>query len=415
MVVMMAIGLLAVVKSASANEFTRYLQPNLPREGWGSHAIAINKQSWARFASEPSYTAESLLNAIARLLKRYSSEPFELYLADMAEEGSGHQLWPKNATAVIYTRYSGYIPYAHGFSSLSDVKMAARAIARFASASLLLGNPADVRVVKRGEEEIQEMVEATDPPKPVMLMFTSFTSPQSVRTRPFFEAAATLYRGQVLFAEVKCAGRGSNTLAQAYCKKMGVSSYPTLGLYTVSGAGVVVVIGGGGLRRLSLRFLSLVVIVLFRSSFPFFLQGQVWRPYHSAEEGANSRKSSSLTTGDIELFLWRNKPYFPTELLKTASSSASAASGLSEEDEEEDRGRADAGEKIEVEMKLEDPASASSSSSSSSARSPTGESRNAQKDHCGSCEATVAALAERIRRLEDNLASLERRLSSRRE
>lgn len=194
--------------------------------------IAVNKRSWP---SSALFEPDALLSSVAKPLQTGApGEKFRLYLLDTATTSSSSSsvAWPEHAVAVVYTSYSGYLPYVHGLSDDRNATVSAVALARFAALAVSVGDPSGVAAVRSGDE-LLDLIDTVDPPRPVMAFFSAFASPHSVRARPFFEAAAALYGRQLPFAEVRCSGRGSSEVLAALCSKLNVTSFPTLGLYTV--------------------------------------------------------------------------------------------------------------------------------------------------------------------------------------
>jgi hypothetical protein len=191
--------------------------------------IAVNARVWP---DEALFTPAQFLEATQRFIGRLSPETFVLYEADIEEGKAAHGMWPKGVVALVSTTYHGYLPYTHGLQSFSNASAAGLALARFAALALAVGDPAHVRVVQSGDD-LMDLVDSADPPRPILVLFSSFTSAQTARMRPFFEAAAGLYERQIPFADVRCAGKGSNTALAALCRRHNITAYPTLGLFTV--------------------------------------------------------------------------------------------------------------------------------------------------------------------------------------
>jgi hypothetical protein len=194
--------------------------------------IAVNARTWP---DEALFTPAQLLEATQRYIGKLSPETFVLYEADIDEGKANHGMWPKGAVALVSTTYHGYLPYTHGLQSSSNASSAGLALARFAALALSVGDPAHVHVVQSGDD-LMDLVDSADPPRPVLVLFSSFTSAQTARMRPFFEAAAGLYERQIPFADVRCAGKGANTALAALCRRHNITAYPTLGLFTVRSA-----------------------------------------------------------------------------------------------------------------------------------------------------------------------------------
>lgn len=277
---------LSVVVTRAVKQFEVW-RTGLPVDGFQHHAIAVNKRDWPATAE---FAPDALLSALAGPLQKGApGDKFKLYLMDTATTASSSSsvAWPAGAVAVVFTTYSGYLPYVHGLANDSNATSSALALARFAALAVSVGDPSGVTSVRSGDE-LLDLIDTVDPPRPAMVLFTAFASPHSVRARPFFEAAAALYGRQLPFAEVRCAGRGSNEALAALCRKLGVAALPTLGLYT----------------------------------------GEEWIPFDVA--------GSARSPGDIELFLWRHRRRFPHAMqaleaalpiaLPAAAASAAAAS-----------------------------------------------------------------------------------------
>jgi hypothetical protein len=144
------------------------------------------------------------------------------------------------------------------------------------------------------------------------------------------------------------------------------------------------------------------------------LQGQVWRPYDFPK---NAR-----STGDIELFLWKNKPYFPNELLKLdlekklqggdheeAEDATDAAA--KKQDKKEETVTATVAADGCAKLSTAKPASSSSSSSSPSSATCEGGCDEYCKSLVAKHEQTIAQLQQDNRDLEGYIRVLEKKMA----
>jgi len=125
----------------------------------------------------------------------------------------------------VHSVYDGNTEYVHADTS-------AGAVARWAALYLAVGNPDNVTQFTT-EDDFLDLIDGAASPRPVFVWFSSFTSPQCARMRPAFAAAAAYLAPAATFLEVRCAGRGSTVASRTFCRRRGVSEFPTLALFTV--------------------------------------------------------------------------------------------------------------------------------------------------------------------------------------
>lgn len=174
---------------------------------------------------------EMLLDALPQHLANSAASDFNVYGCRLNSVNSNQELTSagaaRNASGLfIHSIYDGNAEYVHPFRT-------AEALARFAALYVAIGDPAHVATFNTADDFYDSM-DRSDSPLPSLVLFSSFSSPQSARMMPAFQAGSTLFKREVQFWEVRCQGRGSTVASAKFCEEHNVTNYPTLGLFTVS-------------------------------------------------------------------------------------------------------------------------------------------------------------------------------------